>query len=76
MSKFYDYDEASAVLGWTPATVRRYCELKMIRYVVRSVKIQWRHYRYRAIPEAEILRLQQKLADRARSSGERLRWPT
>lgn len=77
MQAFYDYDEASEVLGWRPSTIRKYCDQGRIRYVVKRHQFSPNHrMRYRAIPAAEILRLQIYLVNRLRGSKEALAWPT
>jgi len=58
MKLWYDYDEAAAATGYKPATIKFFCDTGRLGYIVRWVKCQARHFRYRVIPSAEIVRLQ------------------
>jgi hypothetical protein len=71
MKDWYDYDEASLAVGLKPSTQKKMCDLKLVSYFVKTFNAGRYHWRYRAIPASEILRLQAERLTRRR----RLKWP-
>lgn len=73
MKLWYDYDEAAMATGLRPATLKKYCDQKRIKYIVRRFNAGWFHCRYRVIPASEILKIQAMQMTR---KGEQLQWPS
>jgi hypothetical protein len=55
-SYFYDYDEAAAILGYSPGYVKWLCDKKQLGYIVREWRYGVYKWRQRLIPSAELLK--------------------